>query len=1112
MGQATYTNVFIRGLVLQNTKIVIPTNATFQLSSSVVSVDEGTSVTITLDTTLVPDNSSIAYTISGISLEDVSLLPSLTGVFTILGNTASVTFNVVADKTFEGPETLTLTLDNYGTNIDVTVNDTSYIPDNATFALSSSVSTVNEGVSVTVTLDTTNLADGAVLTYTMYGDGITANDISLGSLTGSFTIQNNTASVTFTVVADGLLEGAELLTLSLDHQGYGVSVNILDTSRIPANATFSLTSSVLTVDEGYSITIYLATTLVANTTTIPYTITGSGITASDLGLTSLTGEFTVINNAASVTFNVAADETFEGTESLTLTLDDYPSVDVSASIMDTSYLPANATFSLASSYATVTEGYSLTITLTTTNVPDGIMLPYTITGTGVTAADLTTTSLSGVFTVYNNSAFVNFTVFEDQVTEGNETLTLSLNDFNASVSVDLLDSYAIPANATFLMSSSATQVSEGYTFTVTLNTQNIANGTILPYTITGTGITNSDFVSGTLTGSFVIQNNTASVQLTTATDGASEGTESMTLTLDGGYASTTVNIQDTSFADEVVYSSPGTYTFTAPAGVTSVSAVCVGGGGGACGATNGNGGGGGGLGWKNNIAVTPGQSYTVVVGSGGSASSVDVDNATSGGNSYFISLSTVAGYGGGRATIAAAGAGGSKVGDGGGNGGSGSKGGGGAGGYSGNGGGGGGAGANGGSGAGGAAGGGSGGQTTSPCAGGGGTGLYGQGENGRGGAVVLGGGAAGYPGLGGSRGSAGLGVVNGKGGYVSSASNRADGGFPGGAGGGISAVSFRGYAGNGASGAVRIMWGSGRSFPSNAKPVEVTTVTGEQSFTDAGSYTFTVPSNVYNVSVLCIGGGAGGIVTLTPGNNGSDSYFGNYCRSGGGQAAIYASYNLIPRGGWPVICDSGYNGADGPYATGSGTGNKEQASPGGGAAGAGVNTVLDGGTSARFFAGGGGVGIGNTGANGAGGAFRDPSTSWKWGVAGTNGGGGSGGSWYNTITSIPVGTVLAYGGGGGSGGTAGGNSIRQSTTIYVGGDGGLYGGAGGGSTGSNLFGAGGGAKCWTNNIPVYPGQQISVVVGSGGTGLANGSNRGGNGGRGAVRVIWGPSRSFPSNS
>ena len=71
---------------------------------------------------------------------------------------------------------------------------------------------------------------------------------------------------------------------------------------------------------------------------------------------------------------------------------------------------------------------------------------------------------------------------------------------------------------------------------------------------------------------------------------------------------------------ESLYPIPGTYTWVCPAGVTSVSVVCVGGGGGALSFDSGGAaysGGGGSLGYANNISVTPGTSYSIVVGAGG---------------------------------------------------------------------------------------------------------------------------------------------------------------------------------------------------------------------------------------------------------------------------------------------------------------------------------------------------------------------------------------------------------------------------------------------------------------------------------------------------------------
>lgn len=102
------------------------------------------------------------------------------------------------------------------------------------------------------------------------------------------------------------------------------------------------------------------------------------------------------------------------------------------------------------------------------------------------------------------------------------------------------------------------------------------------------------------------------------------------------------------------FATPGTFSWTAPAGVTSVSVVAVGGGGGGGpGTINGKGGGGGALAYLNNIPVIPGSSYTVVVGAGGSFNG-------NGGESYFID-STMVRAGGGSSNNGGNGAGGVPV-------------------------------------------------------------------------------------------------------------------------------------------------------------------------------------------------------------------------------------------------------------------------------------------------------------------------------------------------------------------------------------------------------------------------------------------------------------------
>lgn len=100
------------------------------------------------------------------------------------------------------------------------------------------------------------------------------------------------------------------------------------------------------------------------------------------------------------------------------------------------------------------------------------------------------------------------------------------------------------------------------------------------------------------------------------------------------------------------YSTAGTYTWTCPPGTTSIQVDAWGGGGagGGTGATGGTirtgGGGGGGAYTKNaSVSVTPGTSYTIVVGAGGTA--VSANNGNNGNSSTFATNLVVANGGNG---------------------------------------------------------------------------------------------------------------------------------------------------------------------------------------------------------------------------------------------------------------------------------------------------------------------------------------------------------------------------------------------------------------------------------------------------------------------------------
>ena len=230
---------------------------TFALASSSGSINEGDSVTFTLTTTQVSNGTLVPYTVTGIQSADLSS-GSLTGNFTVNNNTATSAFTLSADATTEGSETLTLALDNGQASSAVTIGDTSLDP---TYTLTADNTTINEGASVVITLTTTDVPDATNVAYTV--TGVDADDLSVGSLTGNFTISSNTATATFTLAEDTTTEGDETLTLTLDNGNGNIAITITDSSTgsVTASLAHTLTNpdpdSISAGDRyGYSVGIH----------------------------------------------------------------------------------------------------------------------------------------------------------------------------------------------------------------------------------------------------------------------------------------------------------------------------------------------------------------------------------------------------------------------------------------------------------------------------------------------------------------------------------------------------------------------------------------------------------------------------------------------------------------------------------------------------------------------------------------------------------------------------------------------------------------------------------------------------------------------------------------
>ncbi len=196
---------------------------------------------------------------------------------------------------------------------------------------------------------------------------------------------------------------------------------------------------------------------------------------------------------------------------------------------------------------------------------------------------------------------------------------------------------------TFATSASSTSVNEGDTVTFTVTTERIADGTTLYWD------TSSDADVDTNNGSFTITSNSGTFAITLSEDTTTEGTELINARVytDSGRTNKVATTDNITVADTSLGAALGgavfhasswnateSYSWTVPAGVTSISVICVGGGG--AGETNHDGasGGGGGLAYKNGLAVTPGDTVNVYVGGGGFSAGWGQTNPDSGQSSY----------------------------------------------------------------------------------------------------------------------------------------------------------------------------------------------------------------------------------------------------------------------------------------------------------------------------------------------------------------------------------------------------------------------------------------------------------------------------------------------
>lgn len=223
-------------------------------------------------------------------------------------------------------------------------------------------SSINEGSTVTFTLNTVEYTNGSTVPYTI--TGITSADINGASLTGNFTVNNNQATLVLTATEDNLSEGTETIIVSVDEGSNGSASNTCSISDTSRAISYSW-SSIGNFGPNEGTTLSFQGRVYNSSETMYWNFTGTSDVSVSSGTLTKTGPFTsgldtYYNHNGS--FVITADNTTEGNETFTLnlrsgstsgTIRDTASIE----IQDTSISPPSTQFGDNNSWNLVSTGW-----------------------------------------------------------------------------------------------------------------------------------------------------------------------------------------------------------------------------------------------------------------------------------------------------------------------------------------------------------------------------------------------------------------------------------------------------------------------------------------------------------------------------------------------------------------------------------------------------------------------------------------------------------------------------------------------------------------------------------------------------------------------------------
>lgn len=435
----------------------------------------------------------------------------------------TIVFNITANDVFGALKTASTT---------VTVTNAP-----ASYSITPSATTIYEGQQVTYEIITTDLPNGTQLYWTNEGTS-ESHDFTQNISQGIVTINNNYGSITLNTRINQV-EASETIILKLKTISFTAGTVATAQTVTILDSVMTITPDKTSMNEGDSITFSIVGPSeptqgfqgIPNGTAIFWDIdiASDGAVAAHDFFEGSNGVAYLNNNQTSVVLN----SKFNGVESTEyLNFRIYDDVARTSLIGVYEDIPINnASVSITRNKTTINEGQSVTFTVNTTNISDGISLLWENIGTS-NQSDFVEAVDSGTFTITDNVGTITLTAVEDLTTEGAESIIIRVKPANAedvilatSDSVVIADTSLDPP-PTYEVSANKTEVNEGSSVLYTITTERVDDNTILYWSLSG--VTSADIQGSETTGEFLIESNSGEVTIWLQNDLNTEGAETMT--------------------------------------------------------------------------------------------------------------------------------------------------------------------------------------------------------------------------------------------------------------------------------------------------------------------------------------------------------------------------------------------------------------------------------------------------------------------------------------------------------------------------------------------------------------------------------------------------------